>query len=164
MLLVGRILAQTGIRYYEHFTWYPIYGAARRGGPCECTVILSDKEIGSPVLRQAQAAICFEPTSAKAVEQRVQTGGYFIANGTDLELERDDIKHVLVPGDKIASGVGNPRAVNFVLLGVYLGLTDAISLAGIKQIVSQQGKKGKALSANLEALKEGFHIAYYRGI
>ena len=159
LLLAGRILSQAGMRYYDHVVWYPVYGAARRGGPCECTVILSNDRIGSPILRQAQTAIGFEPTILGPVEQRVRPNGFFIANKIDFNITRKDTRPILVPASEVAAKIGDSRALNFVLLGVYLGLTKAVPPESIEEVLTLQMKNQETLSVNLNALKEGIGIA-----
>ena len=158
LLLAGKILSQTGMRYYNHVVWLPVYGAARRGGSCECTVILSNDRIDSPILRQAQTVIGFDPSTVADVEQRVRPDGYFIANRIDFESKRKDTRPILVPATEIAAKIGDTRTVNFVLLGAYLGLTGVVPQESLEETLNIQMKNHRVLSMNLEALKEGIHI------
>ena len=110
----------------------------------------------SVILRQAQTAIGFDPPTLADVEQRVRRDGYFIANRIDFESERNDIKPILVPATEIAAKIGDSRALNFVLVGVYLGLTGAVPQESLEDALSLQMKNHKILSMNLEALKASF--------
>ena len=145
-----------------------------RGAECECTVILSDDEIISPLLSQASAVMAIASSQAKPFEQRVKPGGLLITESAGLEglteafglkLEREDIRRLEVPGMEIAASLGNLQAANLVLLGAYLGATKALPLEVIEEEVDRRlGRKGEmrigvtAIEVNKEALREGFRL------
>lgn len=174
VLLSGLLLARAGMQKYRYVSWSPTYAAAMRGAECECTVILSDDEIISPLLGQADAVMAIASSQAKPFEQRVKPGGLLIMESAGLQglveafglkLEREDIRRLEVPGMEIAARLGNIQAANLVLLGAYLGATKALPLEVIEEEVDRRlGRKGEmrigvtAIEVNKEALREGFRL------
>ena len=174
VLLSGLLLARAGMQRYKYVTWSPTYGAAMRGGSCECTVILSDDDIVSPILSQADAVLAIASSQAQPFEDRVKPGGLLITEKAGLEglaemfglkFKRKDITRLEIPAMEIASRLGNIQAANLVLLGVYLGATKALTLDTLEEEVDRRlGRKGElrvgvtVLQVNKEALREGFKV------
>ncbi len=174
VLLSGLLLARAGMQKYRYVSWSPTYAAAMRGSECECTVILSDDEIISPLLSQADAVMAIASSQAKPFEARVKPGGLLItesaglqglAEAFGLKLEREDIRRLEIPGMEIAARLGNIQAANLVLLGAYLGASKALPLEVIEEEVDRRlGRKGEmrigvtAIEVNKEALREGFRL------
>jgi len=84
VLTAGLLLAQAGMARYRNVLWFPSYQAAMRGGPSECTVILSDEDIASPILTQAQALVVMDSSQLRAFEGRVKPGGILITESAGL--------------------------------------------------------------------------------
>jgi len=174
VLLAGLLLAKAAMQKYKYVSWSPTYAAAMRGSECECTVILSDDEITSPILSQADAAIAIASSQAKPYENRVKPGGLLITESAGLhevaelfglKLEREDIRRLEVPGMEIAARMGNIQAGNLVLLGAYIGATKVLPLEVIEEEVDKRlGRKGEVrigvtvLEVNKEALREGYKL------
>lgn len=174
VLLSGLLLARAGMQKYKYVSWSPTYAAAMRGAECECTVILSDEEIISPLLSQADAVMAIASSQAKPFEHRVKPGGLLItesaglqglAEAFGLKLEREDIRRLEIPGMEIAARLGNIQAANLVLLGAYLGATKVLPLEVIEEEVDRRlGRKREmrlgvtAMEVNKEALREGFRL------
>lgn len=163
VLTAGLLLAQAAMDHYKNVLWFPSYQAAMRGGPCECTVILSQEEIASPVLTQAQALVVMEPSQLKPFEGRVVPGGLLIAESAGLPqgaVSRQDVAVALVPAVQAALELGETQASNFVLLGAYLELSGALSLEVVKaHLEKRYGGREKTLSLNLAALRRGVQLA-----
>src|SRR5512139_2214897 len=80
VLLVGKLLAHAGMLERKHVTWFPSYGAEIRGGTANCTVIISDQEIGSPVVPAPSVMMIFNEASYRKFEQRLRQGGRLFLN------------------------------------------------------------------------------------
>ena len=158
ILMGGMILATAAMSQYRNSLWLPSYSSRVRGGPSECTVIFSDDEIDAPVLSTAGVVILVDPPQLKLFEKRVRAGGYIIVESAGLKetIERDDIKMVTVPALNMAVAMGDRRASNMILLGVYIGITRAISEPIVEEELEKRfGKKGRVLSLNLNAFRKG---------
>jgi 2-oxoglutarate ferredoxin oxidoreductase subunit gamma len=163
VLTAGLLLAQAAMDYYHSVMWFPSYQAAMRGGPCECTVILSPVEIASPILTQADSVVIMEPSQFKPFEGRLIPGGLFIAESAGLQKEaitRQDSRLVLVPAVEAALELGETQVSNFVLLGAYLELTGALPQSVVESHLEKRytGRE-KSLNLNLAALRRGAHLA-----
>lgn len=162
ILMGGMILATAAMSQYRNSLWLPSYSSRVRGGPSECTVIFSDDDIDSPVLSKADIIILVDPPQFKLFEKRVRVGGYIIVESAGLNetLERDDIKMVTVPALNMAVAMGDRRASNMILLGVYIGITKSIYVHFVEEELEKKfGRKEKVLSLNLGAFKKGFEEA-----
>ncbi|MDY6844176.1 MAG: 2-oxoacid:acceptor oxidoreductase family protein [Thermodesulfobacteriota bacterium] len=164
VLVAGELLVVGGMRDYKHTLWFPSYGPALRGGPSQCTVILSDKEIHSPTLSQADILLVMDPRMLVPFQDRVKSGGTaIIEEGTvelgSAELDRNDVTIYYVPSTRIATEMGNSRGANMVFLGVLIAKTGIVSTEAIEAEMNEKYKeKGEILSANLAALHKGLEI------
>jgi len=168
VLMAGLLLAQAGLPEYGNVVWLPSYASAMRGGPCECTVILSQDGIASPVLSRSQAIIIVEPGQLQAFEGRVRPGGIAVveSSGLSRRMQRDDVTAHYVPAVEKAVSLGNPQVANLVLLGMYLGLTGAVSPGAIDFVLEKRlaGRgREKLLDLNKRALREGVALTLDSG-
>jgi 2-oxoglutarate ferredoxin oxidoreductase subunit gamma len=161
VLLAGEVLARAARFEYEYVTWFPSYSAAKRGGPCECTTIMSEEEIASPVVSQAGAVVVMEPSQLKSFEKRVNPGGLLIVESLGLKDKpgREDIRVLLIPAVERAVAMGNVQAANFILLGAYLQASGALPLEFIDRELETKFKEESFLSLNKQALREGAKLA-----
>jgi 2-oxoglutarate ferredoxin oxidoreductase subunit gamma len=161
ILLIGKMLAYAGMHEGKEVSWLPSYGPEMRGGTCNCTVVISDKPVGSPVIQRPGAVLAMNLPSLEKFEADVREGGYLLINTSliDQKSERDDITIIDVPANAIAQDLGNPRGANMVALGAYVGATGAVSLEQIEAVVRQTfAAKPSAIDVNLEALHKGFDL------
>ena len=162
ILMGGKLLAAAAISQYKNALWLPSYASRVRGGPSECTVIFSDADIDSPVLSEADVIILVDPPQFKLFEKRVRSGGYLIVESAGLKetTERADIKMLPVPALDMAIEMGDRRASNMILLGVYIGIADNISPPILEEELKRRfDKKEKVLSLNLNAFRKGIEEA-----
>ena len=161
-MIIGQILASAALSKYNHVMWNPSMTTARRGAPADCTVILSDDEIASPLLYNAQTIVMTEASRLKAFEKRVISGGMIIieTSGKSENVERDDIRVKEVPGVETAARVGNALARNMVLLGAYIEIIKPLPSELIEEEINKRFQNNnKLLDVNLNAYKEGIKIA-----
>jgi 2-oxoglutarate ferredoxin oxidoreductase subunit gamma len=161
VLTAGLLLAQAGMARYRNVLWFPSYQAAMRGGPSECTVILSDEDIASPILTQAQALVVMDSSQLRAFEGRVKPGGILITESAGLkeEISRKDVQTFTIPAVEAALGLGEIQTSNLFLLGAYLALTDAISPELIEgELEKRFSGRDKALRLNKQALRQGMSL------
>ncbi len=160
VLLAGEILLHAAAAQYEHVAYFPSYGTSMRGGHVECTVILSQERIGSPLLPKADVVVIFDNVKLAEFEGRVRPGGLLILESTGLSQEpsRSDIKVSKIPAVEIANTSGDIRTANLILLGAYVAATKAIAPELIEKRLEQQmvqKKQEQSLPANLAAFRRG---------
>lgn len=161
VLFAGQMLAQAAVRRYKHISYMPSYGTEKRGGHCECTVVLSDDEIASPVLDQAQAVMLLDSGAASIYEDRVRPGGLMIVEkaGLTYQPQRTDIRFLPVSGLEIAVRSGGAMINNLIMLGVYTQLTQALATdLIIDEIKNQAGNRAAVLARNTEAFTHGLDL------
>jgi 2-oxoglutarate ferredoxin oxidoreductase subunit gamma len=162
-LFAGQILAYTGMDAGQHVTWIPSYGPEMRGGKARCTVVISDEEIGSPVVRRPVSAIVMNIPSMEAYEPAVKPGGVLVVNSSliDQTSQRDDITVLYVPAAEIASEMGNVRIANMILTGAWAVATRALTIEQLAQALDDHlpENKRKLVQINQEALRRGAQIA-----
>ncbi len=160
VLLAGKLLAWAGMLGGKFVTWFPSYGAEMRGGTANCTVIISDEEIGSPVVDNPGALIAMNEASAVKFSGHVGRGGFIILNSSLVkeEIKKPGRKVYKVPANEIAGEIGNPRVVNMVMLGAYLKVSGAASIGQITRALQESlpSRNRHLLDANLSALEKGF--------
>jgi len=113
-MIIGQILASAAVSQYAHVLWNPSMTTARRGAAADCTVILSDNEIASPLLFGAQTIVMTESSRIKVFEDRVLPDGLIIMEsiGKNGDVGRNDIKTLEISGVETAARLGNALARN----------------------------------------------------
>lgn len=161
ILLIGKMLAYAGMHQGKEVSWMPSYGPEMRGGTCNCTVVISDRPVGSPVIRAPRAVLAMNKPSLDKFERDVRPGGLLLINTSliDRTTTRDDIHVVAVPANDIAMELGNPRGANMVALGAYLGATGAVAMEEVEAVIRETfAAKPKVVDVNIEALHRGFEL------
>ena len=158
-LAIGKNLAEAGMAEGLNVTWAPSYGPEMRGGTANCSVVLSDKAIGSPVFARSTELIALNEPSLVKIEAGVLPGGTVFVNSdvvTD-KVSRPDLTAYYIPCSKIAEEVGNPKASNMVMLGAYVAATKILKPETIETMIQEMftGPKAKFVPLNIEAFRRG---------
>ena len=158
-LFAGMVLAYAGMDSGKNVTWIPSYGPEMRGGTAHVTVIISDEEIGSPVIRHPSAAIVLNNPSMEKYEPLVKRHGVLVYNSSLITATpaRSDICYVPVRANDIASELGNVRMANMVALGALMAETGILPLETVGQALRDHLPESKRnmLEPNLQALQRG---------
>jgi len=161
ILLIGKMLAYAGMHEGKQVSWLPSYGPEMRGGTCNCTVVVSDKPVGSPVIRSPRAVLAMNLPSLEKFEADIRPGGLLLINSSliDRGSKRDDLTVIKVPANQLAADLGNPRGANMVALGAYLGATDAVSLDEVIEVIRETfAARPAVIDVNIEALRTGYAL------
>ena len=156
MLLIGKFLAMACMMDGKHVTWLPSYGPEMRGGTANCTVVVSDEEVASPLANSADVVIAMNRPSLDKFEPFVKPGGTLVINSSiiDRKAERTDIDVVYCDANKIAESVGNPKGANKSPVVSVDKMMEAIKVElGEKKARFLEGNK-KALVAGMEAARQ----------
>lgn len=160
ILFAGKVLAYCGMLSGKEVSWIPCYGPEMRGGTCNCSVCLSDEEIGSPIVDEPDILIAMnEPSFLKFIDS-VKPGGYAFVDSSLVEssTERTDIKTFMLPATKLAEENDLKGGANIILMGKLIKETGIISLDDIKGAVEKivPPKKAKLIENNLKAVRIGY--------
>jgi len=158
-LFAGQLLAYAALDEKKETTWIPSYGPEMRGGTANCTVIVADEEIGSPLVSRPTAVIAMNLPSLDKYEPSLQAGGLLVINGSMVNraVARKDIRSVVVPANEIAEELGDRKLTNMVLLGALLGNLEVIPLDALKKALKEHlpERHHKLLPLNYQALEKG---------
>lgn len=159
VLFIGQLMAYAGMDKGKDVTWFPSYGPEMRGGTANCTVILSDEEIGAPVVRNPTAAIVMNKPSLEKYEPLVIKGGVLIINSSmvDRHANRSDIQAVSIPVNEIAERLGKKRLSNMVMLGCLLAKLPVLDSKDIELALKNHMpiRHHDFIPLNIKALHEG---------
>ena len=159
VLLLGQLLAYAGLQEGKNVSWLPSYGPEMRGGTANCCVVVSEEEVGSPVVTEADVVIVMNRPSFEKYEASVAPGGKLFVNSSliDLKTDRADIETYSVPVNAIADEIGNGRVANMVMLGAVLEKTHIVSPDTVLSCLraSFGERKAHLIPVNAEALQKG---------
>ena len=164
VLFAGQLLAYTAMDEGKQVTWIPSYGPEMRGGTANCTVVIADEEIGSPMVRHPQAIVVMNRPSLDKYENVIQAGGVLVVNSSmvDRPVERSDVRVVLLPASEIAEELGDRRMTNMVLLGGLLANLPVLSLHALQHSLEAHlpVRHHRLLPLNVQAMQRGaqYHI------
>ena len=162
MLMAGKLLAHAAMNDGLEVSWLPSYGPEMRGGTANVIVCISPEPIGSPLITTHRALVVMNLPSLEKFESRVRRGGVIVVNTSlvDRDPARDDCVIVRVNARQTARDSGSDRAQNLVMLGAYIGATDAVPTASIEKAIADEftGKKARFVPQNVAAFRAGVEI------
>ncbi|MHB8064097.1 MAG: 2-oxoacid:acceptor oxidoreductase family protein [Ruminiclostridium sp.] len=159
ILSAGKLLAYAGMLEGKYVSWLPSYGPEMRGGTANCSVVISDEPVGSPILDSANVLIVMNGPSLEKFEKTVVQDGLIISDSSLVEAKpkRADVDFVGVPATQIASDMGNLTYANIIILGKLLAKTGIISKesfeAALKKVLPP--KKHHMIPEEMQALGVG---------
>lgn len=159
VLMMGYVLATSGMYEDKYVTYLPSYGAEVRGGTANCTVTVSNEPIASPVASFPDFAVLMNNPSLMRFEGGIKAGGTVFLNSDLVELrpKRRDIEVVAIPVNSIAQKLGSARGANMVMIGAFVQKTGLVSLKFVMKSVKNifKAKGPKVHKMNTLAIKEG---------
>jgi len=159
VMFAGQVLAYAAMDNGKEVTWIPSYGPEMRGGTANCTVIIADEEIGSPIVRNPRGLIAMNLPSLDKYEPLVVQDGILIVNKSlvNRSVGRDDLQVVLIPANAIAESLGDKRMTNIVMVGALLAQLPVLPIEAIENALKDHlpERHKKLLPLNYEALRAG---------
>jgi 2-oxoglutarate ferredoxin oxidoreductase subunit gamma len=158
-LFAGQLLAYAAMDEGRYVTWIPSYGPEMRGGTAHCTVIVSEEEIGSPLVRHPINVVALNNPSVEKYEPLLAPGGNLVYNASLVlhDVKRHDIHPLAIPASSIAADMGSPKLLNMIMLGALLVVAPVLPLAAVERALDAH------LSANPRGLLELNKLALRRG-
>ncbi len=158
ILLIGKILAHTAMEEGYEVAWVPSYGPEMRGGTAYCTVVISDRPIGSPIIKNPMHLVAMNRPSLERFASIVKPGGVILINSSLIPIKsgRSDVDELLVPVNDIATDIGNIRAANIVALAAFVARSKVVDFELMRESVKKEfAKKAKFIPLNMEAIDRG---------
>ena len=163
ILFAGKQLALTGMYLDKKVTWLPSYGPESRGGTSNCTVIISDDEIGSPIIANPDILIVMNLPSYIKFHDKLAVGGKLFCDSSLIEEKsaRNDINKYYIPATAIAYKQNMPKLANVIMLGKALAETNIFTVDELIMSMEKtlSSSKKDLLDANIKALNLGFEYA-----
>ncbi len=160
VLFIGRVLAHAALNRNVNVSFIPSYGPEMRGGTANCKVVVSSKEVGSPLVEHPDVVIALNRPSLEKFEKTMKPKGTAIVNSSLIEnrVTRDDVKAVYVPCNEIAMNLGHGTVVNLVALGAYLASQDFFTIEDIEEAIVETigAKRVDMIDINKKCLRAGF--------
>jgi 2-oxoglutarate ferredoxin oxidoreductase subunit gamma len=165
ILMIGNLLSIGAMEEGRHVTYFPAYGVEMRGGTANCTVVISDEEIGSPVVGNPKACVIMNGPSLSKYLPLLQEGGDLVINASLVDpakVDRGDLRLLSIPANDIAREVvGSQQLASMVALGAYVTVTGVVALPTLidclPKVISK--KYERFIPLNVNALKEGESFA-----
>ena len=163
VLFAGKFIAYKGLMEEKEVSWLPSYGPEMRGGTANCSIILSDEPVGSPIVSNPDVLIAMNLPSLDKYEDATVSGGSIFVDSTLIgrKVERTDVKAFYIPATKMANDAGIPTLANMIMMGKMIKETGLVRFDDVidtlKKIVS--AKRANLLDANIKALEAGYNYA-----
>ncbi len=160
VLLMGTILAVSAMEAGFYVTYIPVYGAEMRGGTANCTVVVSDREVGSPIIKRPYTLLAMNRPSLEKFQPLVRDHGRVLYNSSLVDPDLADTQRLQVsriPANQVAEEVGQARMANMVALGAYVRVTGIVSLETVQKSLEKviPERYHKLLPQNARALEAG---------
>ena len=143
-------------------TWLPSYGPEMRGGTANCTVVVADKAIGSPLISTPRAALVMNLPSLEKFAPVLRKDGILVVNSSMIPArsDRTDIQSFRIRANHIAMECGSGKSANLVMLGAYLGLDEVVACKTLlKAIKKTFATKKKFIDVNCNSFMKGYELA-----
>ena len=163
IISLGQVWAFCAMKEGKNVTFFPFYGAEKRGGIARANVIISDTEIASPIISKADSVVVMNQDSLETAEQIVRKDGLMLINTTLVTTPpaRKDVRVANIPATDIARETGNEKTANMVMLGALAVMTKAFTLDNIKNFFEEFfGEEKKSfIPVNIKAVIAGKELA-----
>jgi 2-oxoglutarate ferredoxin oxidoreductase subunit gamma len=163
VMLIGQLLAYGGMIEGKEVTWFPSYGPEMRGGTANCSVVISDQPVGSPIVSEPNGLIAMNGPSLEKFKTVVKPGGVIVYNSSLMDgvVELPGVTLLAVPTNDLAQELGNVKIGNMVALGAFLGLTKVLTLSSIEKALAQvlPERRHHLIPLNNSALRKGWSLA-----
>lgn len=161
ILFSGKFLAYDGLLKGKELSWLPSYGPEMRGGTANCSVILSDEPVGSPIVLNPDILISMNVPSLDKYENETVAGGqiFYDSSLIDREVTRKDVEVYPIPATQMASDENLPGLANMILIGHVMAKTGLLSLEDADVVLAKMVpvKKAHLIDSNKKALELGFN-------
>ncbi len=161
-LFLGRLMAYATMFENKEVTWMPSYGAEMRGGTANCTVIISDQMIGSPVIRNPHILIVMNDASYSRFNGKLRPGGMLLYDSSVISRtdHRDDIKVLGVPASMLSATMNGTKLANMVMMGAFISCTGILSLDSVVRALDDITPEDRkhTMDLNNQLIAKGYEI------
>ncbi len=162
ILVSAKLLAYAAMKQDFFVAWVPSYGPEMRGGTAYCTVVIGDKRVGSPIIRNPAHLVAMNRPSLEKFAPDIKPDGIILINSSLIpsRSERDDITELIVPANESAIELGSVKCANIIALSAFAAKINIIDLELLKKCVADEfSERPKLISLNEKAFDKGVEIA-----
>jgi 2-oxoglutarate ferredoxin oxidoreductase subunit gamma len=160
VLFFGKLLAYAAMLEGREVTWFPSYGAEMRGGTANCTVIISDSMIGSPVIRNPDVLVIMNDDSYRRFVEKLSPGGVLIYDASQIQCAtpRDGIRLVATAAGAIALSMNSASLANMALMGAFIAATGIVDIKSLLSALDEitPARRRELLKVNKDILMKGY--------
>ncbi len=162
VLFLGRLLAEAALKADKNVSWVPSYGYEIHTPTANCSLIIAENQIASPMITVPDSVIAMNTPSLNKFSQKIKGGGMLMYNSSlvDRQEFRDDIRLVEIPATDMANDLGDPSLASLVMAGAYAKFSNLVTYEGVEEalrkLLEKQRIKEDEINLNIEALKQGF--------
>ncbi len=161
ILFSGKFLAYDGLLNDKQVSWLPSYGPEMRGGTANCSIIISDTKIGSPIVSNPDILIAMNKPSLEKYENAVKAGGKIFVDSSliDKKVDRNDTEAYYIPATKLAADENLTGLANMIMIGYMISKTGIMSLESVETTMKKviPARKQNMLEVNLKAVTLGYN-------
>jgi len=159
IMLMGQILAYAGMMEDQQVSWFPAYGPEMRGGTANCSVIIGDEPVGTPIVTEPSVVVAMNLPSLDKFELLLPKDGILLVNSSliDRAPHRTDVQTILVPCNDIAKELGNMKVANMVMVGAVIAASGCVAVESVIKVLTKKIFKNKpeVLPLNEQAIRRG---------
>lgn len=158
VMLMGQILTYAGMVEKRQVSWMPSYGPEMRGGTANCSVIISEEPVGSPIISEPGVVVAMNLPSLDKFEPALKAGGILLINSSlvSKDVSRQDVKSYRIPCNEIAAEIGNGKVANMVMIGAIVAATGAVKPESVVAVLQKIFKnKQDMMPMNEKAIRAG---------
>jgi 2-oxoglutarate ferredoxin oxidoreductase subunit gamma len=159
IISLGQLWVYCGMKEGLEVTFFPFYGAEKRGGIARASVIVSDHEIASPLVTTPDSAVVMNLDSLPLCEECLKPGGTLLVNSSLVKVapKRSDVRLIMVPCNELAEQIGDVKIANMVMMGALSTATDAVRLDKLEAILKTffPESKHRFIPMNMQAIVAG---------
>ena len=161
ILFAGKFLAYDGLLEDREVSWLPSYGPEMRGGTCNCSIILSDTKIGSPIVSNPNVLVAMNLPSLDKFENSAVPGAKIFVDSSliDRKVERDDVDVYYIPATKLASDENLPGLANMIMIGHVIAKAGVMPYENVETTMKKlvPAKKQNLIELNIKAVELGYN-------
>ena len=156
VMLMGELMASAAMSMENEVTFMPSYGPEMRGGTANCSVIISNAPIASPIVMDPTVLVAMNEPSFAKFEKTVCPGGSIFYNKSlfDPDKSRDDIEYIPVDCTQAAREIRSEKVSNIVMLGAVVRRTGILPEKAVSDAIARKfmGSKAGYIPVNKKAL------------
>ncbi|QQS36371.1 MAG: 2-oxoacid:acceptor oxidoreductase family protein [Ignavibacteriales bacterium] len=163
VLSMGQIIAYSAMMENKEVSWMPSYGPEMRGGTANCTVIVSDSRISSPMVSVFDSGIILNQPSLEKFEPFLKSNGLLMYEKSTIITppSRTDIEVISIPAIEEAQKLNKKQVANMIMVGAFLEKRPLVKietiLNALKKVLPE--RHHHLIPVNEKALMRGQELA-----